>query len=259
MNDENLLNANILMLDDEEGELGLLEAVLTRSGYKHLRCLSDATDILDEIADFQPDLLILDLHMANIDGFQVLDLIRASIPREAGFPILVLTGGGTHDDIRKALEGGATDLLRKPCEISELTIRIRNLLHTRFLQLEIFRHNHTLEEKVAERTCELERVLAELKATQHQNVQQERLHAFGEMAAGVVHDFKNALMSVIGYSELLLNDPGLLGNEAIVRKYLKIMNTAGHDATNVIGRLRDFYRSREETDLFEPIDLNKII
>jgi signal transduction histidine kinase len=91
-----------------------------------------------------------------------------------------------------------------------------------------------------ERTADLNEALAELKQSQRQVVQQERFRAFGEMAGGVVHDFNNALMSIIGYSSLLLQDTSLLDDRELLQHYLKTMNTAGRDASHVVSRLRDF-------------------
>jgi len=79
------------------------------------------------------------------------------------------------------------------------------------------------------------------------------------MAGGVVHDFNNALMAVIGYSELLLKNQNLIEDKNAVREYLEVIHGAGRDASDVIGRLRDFYRPRGETDVFEPVDLNKLL
>ena len=79
------------------------------------------------------------------------------------------------------------------------------------------------------------------------------------MAGGVVHDFNNSLMSVVGYSDLLIGDPKLLGDQHLVLDYLRIMNTAGRDAANVVSRLRDFYRPRDEGDVFASANLNAII
>jgi CheY-like chemotaxis protein len=90
-------------------------------------------------------------------------------------------------------------------------------------------------------------------------LRQERLHAFSEMAGGVVHDFNNALMSVIGYSDLLLSSPEMRENPETVAEYLQIMNTAGRDAAHVVGRLRDFYRPRDISDVFTSLDLNDIL
>jgi signal transduction histidine kinase len=99
---------------------------------------------------------------------------------------------------------------------------------------------------------------AELESAQTRLVQQERLSAFGEMAGGVVHDFSNALMSIIGYSEMLITNAGARADEATALEYLRIINTAGRDGAHVVSRLRDFYRPRGASDLFEPLDLKEI-
>jgi signal transduction histidine kinase len=112
---------------------------------------------------------------------------------------------------------------------------------------------------VRERTGELAGALEDLRATQRQLLQQERLSALGEMAGGVVHDFSNALMSVIGYSEMLLTNPKARADEATALEYLRIINTAGRDGAHVVSRLRDFYRPRGAADLLEPLDLNEIV
>jgi signal transduction histidine kinase len=172
---------------------------------------------------------------------------------------LVLTGESDPKTKRKSLAAGATDFLQKPFDMTELLMRIRNLLRTRLLHLEHEQQNTVLEQKVSERTAELTSALTELKQTQNQIVQQERLRAFGEMAGGVVHDFNNALIAIIGYSDLLLDDPDVLADRSMTLSYLKTMNTAGRDAAQVVKRLRDFYRSRESEDIFAPVDLNEVI
>jgi signal transduction histidine kinase len=172
---------------------------------------------------------------------------------------LVLTGESDPKTKRKSLAAGATDFLQKPFDMTELLMRIRNLLRTRLLHLELEKQNVVLEQKVSERTAELTTALTELKQTQNQIVQQERLRAFGEMAGGVVHDFNNALLSIIGYSDLLLTEPDILADRNIALGYLKTMNTAGRDAAQVVSRLRNFYRSRESEDIFAPVDLNEVI
>ena len=200
---------------------------------------------------FRPDLIILDLNMPHLDGFAVMQQLK-SMPRDTYLPVLVLTADATSETKRKALAAGASDLVTKPFNSSEVFMRIRNLLQIRFLHLQLQAQNQTLEMKVAERT-------RELREMQQQIVAQERLRAFGEMAGGIVHDFNNALMSVIGYSEMLLNDDDMLRDFKTAREFLKIMNTAGQDASQVISRLRDFYRPREVTDVFSRVDWNEVI
>ena len=211
------------------------------------------------VESFKPYLILLDLTMPNIDGFQILEALRADRQGENQIPVLVLTGDDSAKNKRRALAAGATELLVKPFDVSEISMRIRNLLHAHFLRLEIQQQNRVLEDRVRERTGELEGALEDLRATQRQLLQQERLSAFGEMAGGVVHDFSNALMSIIGYSEMLITNAKARADEATALEYLRIINTAGRDGAHVVSRLRDFYRPRGAADLLEPLDLNEIV
>ena len=245
-------HARILLVDDNVANLCLLQNILNRVGFKTLERLTDSSKTLERVARFEPDLIVLDLSMPAPDGFEVMHQLGRVIPKDTFLPVLVLTADITAPTKRKALAAGASDLLTKPFDASEVFMRIRNLLQIRALQRQLQMHNQTLEAKVAERTLEL-------RQSQQQIIAQQRLQAFGEMAGGIVHDFNNALMSVIGYSEILLNDEEMLRDVDIARRYLTIMNSAGQEASNVITRLRDFYRPREVTDLFARVDLNEIL
>lgn len=259
MNEATLKEAHILMVDDDVASTCLMTNFLNRIGYSRLESINDSTRTFEMIETFMPDLILLDLAMPRINGFQVLEGLRANRQTEDQIPVLVLTGDATAENKRRALVAGATDLLAKPFDPSEVSMRIRNLLQARFLRLEIQEQNRLLEERVRERTSQLEGALESLQTAQRQLVQQERLSAFGEMAGGVVHDFSNALMSVIGYSEMLLSNPAARGDEATALEYLRIINTAGRDGAHVVSRLRDFYRPRGASDMFETLDLNEII
>jgi signal transduction histidine kinase len=259
MNEATLKEAHILMVDDEVGYTCLMTNFLHRIGYSRLESINDSTRTFEMIETFRPDLILLDLAMPRISGFQVLEGLRPNRQSEDQIPVLVLTGDASAKNKRRALVAGATDLLVKPFDPSEVSMRIRNLLQARFLRLEIQEQNRLLEERVRERTSQLEGALADLQTAQRQLVQQERLSAFGEMAGGVVHDFGNVLMSVIGYSEMLLSNATARADEATALKYLRIINTAGRDGAHVVSRLRDFYRPRGAADLFEPLDLREIV
>ncbi|MFQ5792495.1 MAG: PAS domain S-box protein, partial [Acidobacteriota bacterium] len=115
------------------------------------------------------------------------------------------------------------------------------------------------EEALYESNRRLEEALAELQAAQQQVLQQERLRALGQMASGIAHDFNNALAPIVGFSELLLDRPEHLENREKATRYLQMMNTAGKDAANVVRRLREFYRSREEDELFLAVNLNSLV
>jgi signal transduction histidine kinase len=259
MNEATLKEAHILMVDDEVATTCLMMNFLHRIGYSRLESINDSQRTFEVMETFQPDLILLDLAMPNMSGFQVLAGLRTNRQSENHIPVLVLTGDATAENKRRALVAGATDLLVKPFDPSEVSMRIRNLLQARFLRLEIEEQNRLLEGRVRERTSQLEDAVESLQTAQQQLVQQGRLSAFGEMAGGVVHDFSNSLMSVIGYSEMLLSNATARGDEATVLEYLRIINTAGRDGAHVVSRLRDFYRPRGVSDMFETLDLNEIV
>lgn len=256
MNEGELKEARILMVDDDVNSTCLMTNFLHRVGYSHLESTNDSTRAFEIVAQFRPDLILLDLQMPNIDGFQVLETLRAG---DNEIPVLVLTGDSSAKNKRRALAAGATEFLLKPYDISEVSMRIRNLLHAHFLRLEIQRHNEFLEDRVRERTRELETALSDLQKAQQRLVQQERLSAFGEMAGGVVHDFSNVLMSVIGYSDMLLKNDKARADVRTTLEYLRIINTAGRDGAHLVSRLRDFYRPRGAADLLEAVELNEIV
>jgi signal transduction histidine kinase len=256
MND--LRKARIVIVDDEVGYSCLLSNVLNRLGYDHVQSYTNARRMLAEIHTTLPDVIILDLNMPDLDGFGTLEMLRPIVVDDA-IPTLVLTGNASIENKRKALTLGATDFLQKPFDPSELLMRVRNLLRNRFLRLEVEAQNQLLEEKVAERTTELEQAVAELKRTHEHLLQNARLSAFAEMAGGVVHDFNNALVSVIGYSDILLGNPELLDHRETLVEHLQTINTAGNDAADVVSRLRDFYRPRSEVESLTAEDFNKLI
>lgn len=259
MTEDHLRAARILILDDDVSTLCLLRGVLQRLGFNNILGLDHPRGFLEQFQKFEPDLVITDLVMPEMDGFQVIEVVRNFCPRESQLPVLVLTASQAAQNRRRALAAGATDILVKPFDPSELLMRIRNVLSARFLHLALQDHNVALEHVVAARTAELEKALSELKDSQRAVVQQERFRAFGEMAGGIVHDFNNALMTVIGYSELMLADPTALDSPEQVKDYLEAINTAGRDASHVVSRLRDFYRPREKGEQFAPVDLNHLI
>lgn len=115
------------------------------------------------------------------------------------------------------------------------------------------------EESLRETNRRLEHTLAELQRTQQQVIQQERLRALGTMASGIAHDFNNALAPILGYSELLLMRPDDLNDRERVRHYLKQINTAAQDAAHIVSRLREFYRHRDESEMFLPVHLHQIV
>ena len=111
----------------------LLEKMLRRAGYASVRGTTDARQVLPLYAEFRPDLLLLDLHMPGLTGFEVLERLQGVVGPGDFFPVLVLTADTTAETRERALAGGANDFLTKPFDQTEVLLRVRNLLETRSL------------------------------------------------------------------------------------------------------------------------------
>jgi PleD family two-component response regulator len=131
--DEQIRAAKILIIDDETADIRVLEWTLQKSNFPNFRSLTDPTRAQMEFEQFQPDLVLLDLHMPELDGFAVLKQLRESAPAAEFLPVLVITGDNTSETRSRALAAGASDFLGKPIDYTEVMLRIRNLLQTRFL------------------------------------------------------------------------------------------------------------------------------
>ncbi len=153
--------ARILVIDDEPSNVVLLERLLGRVGYENVVSFTDPAQGVAEYARETPDLLLLDLHMPHIDGFTMLERLA---PRREGdyLPTLVLTADANPETKRRALAAGANDFLTKPFDAVEVMLRIGNFLDTRLLHLEVQSHNKLLEQRVRERTEDLEEARLEI-------------------------------------------------------------------------------------------------
>jgi putative two-component system response regulator len=149
-------SARILIADDLEDNVSVLTRILSRHGYEHIRATTDSSTVVDLFVDFEPDIVLLDLHMPGLDGVAVIERLNALITPGTYLPILVLTGDTSAEAKRRTLTAGAKDFLNKPFDISEALLRIGNLLETRRLHVELARTNSTLERKVIARTRQLE-------------------------------------------------------------------------------------------------------
>lgn len=151
-----LNSARILLVDDQQANLDLLEIFLADAGYRNLRSTRDPRQVAALVREFTPDLLVLDLHMPHLDGFEVMAALRPDIPADEYFPIIVLTADATRESRERALSGGAHDFLHKPLDEIETLLRIRNLLSTRALHLALGERNAVLERSIEELAAERE-------------------------------------------------------------------------------------------------------
>ncbi len=128
-----ILSRKILVVDDEEANVLLLRNLLQREGYTNIECLTDSTAALATYIDFDPDLVLLDLMMPEVDGFQLLEAFSRHDAEDEFRPVLILTADTTIQARRKALALGAKDFVAKPFDVIEIGLRIANLLETRIL------------------------------------------------------------------------------------------------------------------------------
>ena len=124
---EQLYNATIMMVDDEPITMEVVQAFLEEAGYHNFVLIEDSTEAMQAIEQKIPDLLLLDLIMPEVSGFEILEAVRAH-PKFKHLPIIILTSSSDNQDKLEALDMGATDFLAKPVDPSELRLRVRNTL-----------------------------------------------------------------------------------------------------------------------------------
>ncbi len=144
--------ANILVVDDQEVNVTLLVQMLRNAGYTNISTTMDPLAVCALHAANHYDLILLDLQMPEMDGFQVMEGLK-EIERDGYLPVLAVTAQPAHK--LRALRAGAKDFLSKPFDLSEVRTRIHNMVEVRLLYRKLGAFNETLERTVLERTAEL--------------------------------------------------------------------------------------------------------
>jgi putative two-component system response regulator len=146
--------ARILVVDDEPANLKLLSLMLRTEGYKRVELLQDPRGVVASYRQERPDLILLDINMPNLDGYAVMDQLKA-LGDTLAPPIVVLTAQSGDDFLLRALKGGATDFLSKPFNRRELLARVKNILLAHLARRMLLNQNGVLEQMVQQRTVEL--------------------------------------------------------------------------------------------------------
>lgn len=170
-----LATARVLIVDDQQANVALLQRMLRAEGITGAHGVTDPREAVPRCLELDADLVLLDLHMPQMDGFAVLAELREALPAHAYVPVLVLTADTTPATRERALMAGAKDFLIKPFDRVEAVLRVRNLLETRALYVDVQRHNAALRADLA-RHAEQERRRAE--------EQRERLARVGRALSG---------------------------------------------------------------------------
>jgi PAS domain S-box-containing protein len=156
-----ILNASILVVDDQEANVTLLAQMLRNAGYLRVSTTMDPQEVCALYAAQRFDLILLDLQMPKMDGFQVMEALKG-IESDGYLPVLVITAQPAHK--LRALQGGAKDFVSKPFDLLEVQTRIYNMLEVRLLYRKLAEFNKVLEKTVLERTAELRESEARFKS-----------------------------------------------------------------------------------------------
>ena len=146
------LNASILIVDDQEANVSLLTQMLREARYDHVTSTMNSQEVCALHRKNHYDLILLDLQMPGMDGFQVIEGLKANAA-DGYLPVLVITAQPGHK--LRALQSGARDFISKPFDLVEVKTRIRNMLEVRLLYRKLENYNKVLEQTVQERTAEL--------------------------------------------------------------------------------------------------------
>jgi len=147
-----ILDASILIVDDQESNVRLLEQMLDEGGYSRVASTMNPLEVCALHRKNSYDLILLDLQMPGMDGFQVIEALKTS-ETDSYLPVLVITAQPGHK--LRALQAGAKDFVSKPFDLVEVKTRIRNMLEVRLLYRKVESYSKILEQRVQERTAEL--------------------------------------------------------------------------------------------------------
>jgi two-component system, NtrC family, sensor kinase len=181
----------ILVIDDSPTNLEVLYTTLSDAGYEVLIEM-DGFGGIEQAKNNPPDLILLDVMMPKLDGFEACRKLQ-SHPVTKDIPVIFMTALSDTNEKVKGFKMGAVDYITKPFQQEEVIARINVQLKLRRLNIELDQQKQKLEERVEERTAELSKALEELKNMQLQLVQTEKISSLGQMVAGVAHEINNPI------------------------------------------------------------------
>ena len=234
MIDPSLKEANILIVDDQEANIDVLNGFLEMQGYANIKTTTDPREVFLLLESFNPDLILLDLTMPYMSGYEVMEKLKELVPFNYFLPILVLTADITTEAKIRALSSGTSDFLTKPFDLIEVGLRIKNLLFTAHLQQQLQNQNKILDEKVKKRTSELERKNIELNAAKEKAEASDKLKT--SFINNISHEIRTPLNGILGFGQIL-TDPDLNAEEK--NEYLAILNESSDRLINTVSNFME--------------------
>ena len=242
---------SILVVDDVIDNVRLLNGLLDARGYE-VRSATDGPRALASAAAEPPDLILLDIRMPGLDGYEVCRRLKAE-PSTSEIPVIFLSAAKESFDKVEAFGVGGVDYVTKPFEAEEVLARVETHIALSRLRCELRQVNEGLEEKVVARTAELAAANASLRREMADRVRveqereklQEMLHqaqkmeAVGQLAGGVAHDFSNLLTVILGNLDIMMDR---LPDQPVVRDAASVIQNAAEQAVNVTRSLLAFAR-----------------
>jgi signal transduction histidine kinase len=235
--------ATVLVVDDEPQNLEVLQGFLQMEGFNVLTA-EDGETALVSLPGNQPDLVLLDVRLPGLDGFEVCRRIKED-PATAFVPVVMVTALQSTQERVRGAAAGADEFLSKPFDHVELVTRVKALVRSKRYHDRVTAANTELERRVAERTAELERALAELRDLDHLKSQ---------FITNVSHELRTPLQHVKGYIDLLAD--GAMGNLTLKQaEGLTLAQEAVARLEKVVYDIVDFSTLDESALVFEPIYL----
>lgn len=184
----------VMAVDDEPANLELLARILTDHDRLRVHPVNDPRHALDTFRRVEPDVVLLDFNMPYLNGFEVMSQVQAAIPEGGFVPLLIMTANVDPGIRRQALAMGAHDFVTKPFDTTEVRLRVQNFLRTRRLHVQLERQKQTLEDRVDQRTRDLQRANQRLVVADR---------AKTDLLALVSHEMRTPLTVIRGFTELI--------------------------------------------------------
>jgi signal transduction histidine kinase len=238
-------HAKVLVADDEPDMLRFLASQLGPH-YTVIEA-TDGLQAVDKARECLPDAILLDMMMPEKDGLQACKELREG-EATRNIPIILLTARADEETKLAALSAGASDFLAKPFSTTELHVRIRNLVDSYHFQRQLARQNQVLE-----------RTIEELKDTETQLIQTEKLASLGRMSAGIIHEINNPLNFAITGLYTLKNKSRYLAPEhqPAYQEVLRDIEEGLQRVKTIVSDLRSF--SHHENEIIEPVPVAEIL